>query len=268
MSDPLSAPAKEAFEQCELAKSVTGATPETGTRCWLFVQDEQGRLNKKCEKCVYRNALIGEEGVVVRESGQSYIVTLMGALSDAHVASLKSALDQYFTKDKALLLLDCSTLKSVPERALGLIIRTYKTVKEKGRDLFLMNVQPGFRYLLEETRLIRILTLCASIEEAETHLKRREEALRTGEAKAKEEKKQKLIVQAQSVRCWDYFKGRHPKNATTCLECHYKISGAKRPCWIIMGNIDGVTFEYIDEACTSCPFFLEFNPEGNLEIRW
>lgn len=265
----ISPKAKEALNQCDLAKSLTGATPDAGTRCYLFVQDEAGRLNKKCDKCPYYAELTAQlEGVSSRETEYCAVVEAKGMLGESHVPALKSALEGFASKGKAILLLDCSSLFSMPMAGLGHVLRAYKAAKATGKEFYLVNVQPGFNAMLEETRVSRVFSRLSSVEEGDGLHKRREEEKKTGEARAKEEKKQKLIVEAQTVRCWEFFKGHNPKNATGCVECHYKVTGGKRPCWIIVGDIDGVTFESIDEGCTSCAYFLKYNPEGNLEIQW
>lgn len=268
MADTLSQKAAEFLSGCDLARGVTGSAPEPGTPCYLFAQDEAGRLNKKCEKCPYFEEMSKREGVSTREVPTGFVVEPKGILTEAHLPALKAALDLFPSKNKPQLLLDCSSLLSLPSQGLGMVLRAFKAARDRKQDFFLIGVRPAFRAALEETRLIKVMPQLDSVEEAEALLKKREEEIRTGEARAREEKKQKLIAEAKKARCWEFFNGNNPKNATPCEECHYKIRGPKQPCWIIRGDIDGVAFEYIDEVCTSCAYFMKFNPEGNLEIIW
>jgi hypothetical protein len=149
--------------------------------------------------------------------------------------------------------------------ALGIMLHSFKMLKEKSGEIFLLNPTDSFTALLRSTMLIKILPFARSAEEAEARIKRKEEEIKTGEARRKEEETQKRKKEAETLRCWDFWKGHHPNNATPCEICHYKVSGSRSPCWNVVGEIEGLTFEYINEECLDCQYYIRLNPEGHVE---
>ena len=283
MAEILSSNAKSAFESCELAKSLTGALPEPGTQCWLFVQDDAGRLNKKCEKCSYYLEFQRAETIRVEHAKDEAVVFLKGLFTENRVAELKTALDGVLAKGVKTVCLDCSSLGQLPNTGLGVVLQCFKSVKAKDGHFFIINPQAPFKAELESTKLIKIFPMAATLEAArqvvqkhEAEMRKREEERRAKEAREKEEslakeartreeKKKQRIEAAKSTRCWVFFKGQNPKNATPCKVCHYKVSGSDRPCWLVVGSIDSVTFEYIEEECMSCAYYIKFNSESHVE---
>ncbi|MFH0920786.1 MAG: STAS domain-containing protein [Fibrobacterota bacterium] len=261
----LSKSASDFFGACELAKSITGETPNPGTQCWIFVMDDNGGLNRQCEKCPYRTELTPESSVTVAENGNAVTITLKGEINEKRALELKKIMDAQL-KTKTGVFVDCAGLSQIEPVALGILLRTYKILKEKNNEFFLIAPSDALLAVLQSTMLIKIMPAVRSMDEASHFINKKQEAVRTGEAKAQEEAKIKRLEEAKSVRCWDYFKGQNPQNATPCMVCHYKASGSGQPCWIIQGEIEGTTFEYVNEDCLTCDYFLKFNPEGDVEI--
>lgn len=265
MAEGFSENSKKYFKTCDLAKSITGQTPKIGTQCWIFVEDETGRLNKQCEKCPYFNEIQKEDEIKVEEKEKYAVIYLENIFKNNRVSELKKKLDTELEKGKNVLLLDCSKLVNIPDQGLGVILRTFKTLKEKKGELFLLNPSETLVSMLNSTMLFKILPVISSVSEAEEILRKKEEEIKTGEEKRKAERKRILLHEAHTLRCWDFFKGHNPHNATGCAECHYKASGSKRPCWMVIGNVDGIIFEYLNEECAGCAYFRKFNPRGEIE---
>jgi len=261
----LSKTSADYFNACELAKSITSETPNPGTQCWIFVMDDSGALNRQCEKCPYHAELTPESSVKTAENGASVTVTLKGEISEKRAVELKKIMDAQL-KTKSSIFVDCAGLTQIEPVALGILLRTYKLLKEKQGDFFLISPSDAMLAVLQSTLLIKIIPAVRSMDEAAHFIRKKEEAIRTGEARAQEEAKKKRLEEAKTVRCWEFFKGQNPQNATPCDVCHYKATGSAQPCWIIQSEIEGTTFEFVNEDCLVCDYFLKFNPEGDVEI--
>jgi hypothetical protein len=90
--------------------------------------------------------------------------------------------------------------------------------------------------------------------------KREEAALRAAEAarKAAEPVMPAPPQRKKFIPCWEYWNNRNPRNATTCEECFHRQNPKGRPCWIIDGDVEGVTFQFVNESCADCRYFEEF----------
>ncbi|OGJ88773.1 MAG: hypothetical protein A2268_08545 [Candidatus Raymondbacteria bacterium RifOxyA12_full_50_37] len=265
MAQQISAAARSFLESCALAKAITGESPQLGTKCWMVYQDENGSLRKECAKCPYAAESLKGDSISVDQHDTHTVVSLGETLNDKRILELKKILEGLLAKEIKTIFLDCSSLIAIHSGGLGVVLRAFKEQKEKKRNLFLVNPTPAVTAILESTLLSRVFQSVLSIENTLNVLGRKEEEERSGEAQRKEEERKKQLEEARSIRCWDFFKGHNPANATACAECYYKHANAERPCWLIVGQVEGVEFEYISEDCLSCPYFLKFNPEGTLE---
>jgi len=265
MEPKLTKGALDFFNACDLAKSMTGKTPEAGTQCWIFNMDDSGRVHRKCEKCPYMAEFQKTEAIRCEEKPAYALISLPEELTEKRLPEFKKIIDGLLAKNSKVLLLDCAALQQMSTPVLGIILRTFKILKEKQGELYLLNPTDTFTALLRSTMLIKILPFATSPEEVENRLRQRDEEVKSGEARRKEEEKIKLKQEAETLRCWDFWKGHHPKNATPCAICHYKASGSSRPCWVVVGEIEGLTFEYINEDCLDCQYYIKLNPEGDVE---
>ena len=191
----LSKTSADYFNACELAKSITSETPNPGTQCWIFVMDDSGALNRQCEKCPYHAELTPESSVKTAENGASVTVTLKGEISEKRAVELKKIMDAQL-KTKSSIFVDCAGLTQIEPVALGILLRTYKLLKEKQGDFFLISPSDAMLAVLQSTLLIKIIPAVRSMDEAAHFIRKKEEAIRTGEARAQEEaKKKRLEVQ-------------------------------------------------------------------------
>lgn len=265
MDVKLTKSALDFFGACDLAKSMTGSTPEPGTQCWILLLDDAGRPNKKCEKCPYFLEFQPKSALDVLDNPAYTLITLQGEIGEKQLPELKKLIDTSVAKAKPALLLDGSALTELHHAGLGMLLRAYKAVKDRKNEFFLLSPNEYFTGLLRSTMLIKILPLARSAEEVESYLQKKEESVKSGEAQRKEAEKQKRRQEAETLRCWDFFKGHNPKNATACAVCHYKASSPARPCWIVINEIEGVSFEYINEDCLDCPYYLKLNPDADVQ---
>jgi len=120
--------------------------------------------------------------------------------------------------------------------------------------------------------LIKILPVASSESAVESQILKKEAEVASGEAAAKEQKRLKQLEEAKkkleavkASRCWEFFKGQNPRNVTACSECHYKAMGGNdHPCWIVVGEVEGITFEYVNEDCFECEFYEKHHPDDDV----
>lgn len=265
MENNLTRSAVDFFIACDLAKSLTGKTPESGTQCWIYNMDEAGRLNRKCEKCPYYSEFQKPETIGLEEKPAYALVKLPQTLTEKGLPDLRKILDGLVLKNARVVMLDCDKLEQVSTPALSVILRAFKLLKEKGGEFFLLNPTESFNTLLRSTMLIKVLPMARSAVEVEAMLARKAEEIKSGEAKRKEEEMLNKKKKAESLRCFEFWKGHHIKNATPCSICHYKVSGSISPCWTVSGEIEGITFEYTNEDCLDCSYYLKLNPDGDVQ---
>ncbi len=256
----LSTAALQALNSCDIAKSLTGETPEQGTTCWVYNMDDSGKFHKKCEKCPYFNELQAPCKIAMADTANSTIITLSGNVNDAALPELKKTIDKHTPNDKPIAF-DCGAVLSMCSGALGLLLRVFKTRKERQQLFFLISPSGPMLELLRSTMLIKVMPTIRDHSEIETISKKRSEERETGELQRKMADEKKRLEEAAALRCWEYFKGQHPKNATACAVCYYKNSASKRPCWVVVGSVDGIEFDYIDEDCLDCEYFQKLNPD-------
>lgn len=265
MENNLTKSAIDFFSACDLAKSLTGKTPEAGTQCWIYNMDDTGHLNRKCEKCPYYSGFQKPETIRLEETPAYCLITLPESLSEKGLPELRKALDTLLQKSVKVILLNCASLQQVTTPALGIILRTFKAQKEKGGEFFLIAPSDPLQMLLRSTMLAKVLPAARSVTDVEELLARKAEEIKSGEARRKEEEKLQRKKEAESLRCWEYWKGQHIKNATPCSICHYKVSGATSPCWMVVGEIEGIRFEYINEDCLDCAYYQKLNPGADVQ---
>ncbi|MBL8028605.1 MAG: STAS domain-containing protein [Fibrobacteres bacterium] len=263
MSVKLSTASLTALNGCDIAKSLTGQVPEPGTTCWVYNMDDSGRLHKKCEKCPYLLEMQAPCNVTFSDKGGIGVITITGNVSETALPTLKKIADSSVSSEKALAV-DCSGVTAMCSPSLGLLLRLYKARKEKSSPFFLVAPSTGLLELLRSTMLIKVMPVVRDFTEVENAINKLAEDIKTGELRRKQEEEKKKLEEAATLRCWEYYKGQHPKNATPCAVCYYKASNSKNPCWVIIGNIDGVEFDYVDEDCLDCQYYLKLNPDADV----
>jgi anti-anti-sigma factor len=228
--------------------------------------DDSGKLHKKCEKCPYLAEMQAPCNVTYVDKNGVGLITITGNVSESALPNLKKAADASVASGKAVAV-DCSGVTAMCSPSLGLLLRVYKARKEKTSSFFLVAPSTSLLELLRSTMLIKVMPVVRELNEVDNAINKLEEDIKTGELRRKQEEEKKKLAEAVTLRCWEYYKGQHPKNATPCAVCYFKNSGSKRPCWVVVGNIDGVEFDYIEEDCLDCEYFMKLNPDaGVIEI--
>jgi anti-anti-sigma factor len=267
-------------------------------KCWVLkgaYQEESGEQLKKCKQCAYFIALNRDAGVASEGDTEVAVITCEGAINTERTRALEKVWETLRQQNRVKIILDLSRVNNIYSCGLGAIIKIHKeTLAAKGQ--LVVVVTDGYlTNLFAVTKLSRLLRIVKNNREArdvfDAVRKRELEAQRkAAEAKAAaeaaavkaatatkvaEELKAKTEIKAAAEwkaalegaktpqagkrpECWVYWKGHHPKNATTCDECFTKIKPTGQPCWIVDGMIEGISFQYVDQECESCAYFEEF----------
>jgi anti-anti-sigma factor len=155
--------------------------------------------------------------------------------------------------NKFKIVLDLTSVNNIYSCGLGAIVKIHKETQEAGGMLVVVGAQAYVKATLDSTKLSRLLRLVTDHRQAR-------ELFDSVKKKADEERIRAEEAAKPKVRvpCWQYFKNHNPRNATTCDECFRKINPTNEPCWIVDGVIEGVSFQYVNEDCESCEYFLEY----------
>ena len=140
---------------------------------------------------------------------------------------------------------------------LGNIVRIHKEAEEQGGTAVFIGVQGYPLAIFESTRISRLVHLAEDRRAAADIIESRHPKP-APVAQIQPEARPVTAPPKERPPCWEFWNSRNPRNATGCDECYRKISPTANPCWIVDGMIEGVTFQYVNEDCLACRYFLEF----------
>jgi len=197
-----------------------------------------------------------ETGIASNYSSDVAIVTCEGVLNEEKTRALENVWETLKKNGKTKVLLRLASLNNVYSCGLGLLIRIHKETSSAKGLLVLQGAQGYVQAVLEASKLNKIIKIAADAQQAAdifAELKRKEEEAAKPKEIAKPPEPPK-----ERPPCFVYFKNHNPRNATNCDECSKKISPSNQPCWIVEGDMEGITFQYVNEDCVDCPYFEEF----------
>jgi len=94
------------------------------------------------------------------------VVTLLdGRVDSGNLAGFRDALDPYLARGLARVAIDLSQVEFIDSSGLGALIALFKRLPEHG-TLAICNAQDRVLKLLKLTRLNKVFTLCATLEQA------------------------------------------------------------------------------------------------------
>jgi anti-anti-sigma factor len=237
-------------------------------KCWVLkgVYNE-GNKDKlqKCRQCKYYLLMNKDESVVSDFAADVAVIACQGTLNNDRTRALEKVWATLKENKKVKILLDLSNVNNVYSCGLGAMVKIHKEADAAGGKLVTIGVKGYVEAIFTSTKLSKILHIAADRRQAAAifeDLKKKEEAetvaAEAAKRAAEEAAKPKVVPPKKRIPCWEYFKNHNPRNATVCDECFKKISPTKEPCWIVEGMIEGVSFQYVNEDCESCPYFMEF----------
>lgn len=251
---------KEEREQCFVYRSYPDKTDLDGVKCWImngaFQKGNDSQL-EKCLNCPYYKDLNKDSGISQLERTNATVISVTGTINNDRSKSLEDVLGVLLDKKRYYTVLDLTNVNNIYSCGLGTIIRMHKEMVSRGGAFFVVNPQPYIMSIFESTKLTRFLSIFEKEQEAITAI---EEKIRGREQK-KEQKKiseetAKELEKKKTQKCWEYWNNHNPKNANTCDECYRKNTDPRQPCWIVEGTVEGVSFQYVNEDCENCDFFL------------
>jgi len=253
-------------QSCFVWNSYKG-TPEDfdNIKCWILKEvysEENKEQYTKCQRCKYYLLMNRDSGIVSDSNADVAVITCEGTINNQRNTALQKTWQTLKNHNKNNVLLDLSRVNNIYSSGLGTIITIHKdAIAAKG--LLVIVCSDGYvKNLFSATKLARILTIAGDQREArdafDAH-KRRQAQKSAQSAPAAQQK----IPPKQRPACFDYWKNKNPRNATTCDECFKKIKPSEQPCWIVDGMIEGISFQYVNEDCETCDYYLEFGSEGD-----
>ena len=224
-------------------------------KCWILKgenREEQG----KCRQCAYYGAMNRDSGIVSDADADLAIITGEGAINNDRNKALEKAWQTLKAHAKAYVLLDLSRVNTIYSSGLGTIITIHKETQAMGGLLIVLCPEGYVKNLFQVTKLSRILKITDNLRDAHTAINaHKQKTVQTAEASEPPKRRE---PPKERPACHVYWKNKNPRNATTCDECFKKIKPSQQPCWVVDGLIEGISFQYVNEDCETCPYFDEF----------
>jgi len=231
-------------------------------QCWImkgYASEGECLKNRKCKKCNYYLAMNRNSGIASEIDADTTIITCEGTLNNDSAGALERVWENLKKNGKYKVILDISRVNNIYSCGLGMLVRIHKEAIEGGGALIVAGARGYAQVIFTSTKLAKIIHLVpnriAAVEYFEQKKKKKEEAERLA---AEEAKKAQI---KKRVPCYKYWNNQNPRNATKCDECFRKLSDSTTPCWIVEGMIEGISFQYVNEDCESCKYFLEFGQQ-------
>jgi anti-sigma B factor antagonist len=232
-------------------------------KCWILkgaYSEENKKQYEKCLQCAYYAAMNRESGIVSDTDADLAIITGDGAINNERNKALEKAWQTLKGHGKSHVLLDLSRVNNIYSSGLGTIITIHKEALAMGGLLVVICPDGYVKNLFQVTKLSRILKITGNLRDGHSAIGAHKQLQVKKPVQAPEAKEPVMQRQAPKERppCHVYWKNKNPRNATNCDECFKKIKPSQQPCWVVDGMIEGISFQYINEDCESCPYFEEF----------
>ncbi|NLL11819.1 MAG: STAS domain-containing protein [Fibrobacter sp.] len=235
-------------------------------KCWVlkgaYLQKNKSQL-LKCRKCNYYLMMNRDHGIVADTRSDIATICCDGVINSDKTRALEKVWETLMNNGKYNVILDISQVNNIYSCGLGLLVKMHKDAQANNGMLIVTGVQGYALAIFTSTKLSKLLFMAADQKAAlqlfDLQKKKQEEA--------EKEAAQKEIVAgpAESIKsprkripCWDFFENHNPVCQINCDECPKKISPSRDPCWVVEGLIEGVSFQYINEKCEKCDYFLKY----------
>ena len=233
-------------------------------KCWILkgaYNEENKQQYAQCQRCKYYLLMNRESGIVSDLNADVAIITCEGTINNERNTALQKTWRTLKQHHKNNVLLDLSHVNNIYSSGLGTIITIHKDVAAV-RGLLVIVCPEGYvKNVFSVTKLARIVTIVTDQKLAREAFDRHKQRMAQKQATAAPAAQQKAVPKERPA-CYVYWKNKNPRNATGCEECFKKIKPSMQPCWIVDGMIEGISFQYVNEDCESCPYYEEFGAEG------
>lgn len=232
-------------------------------KCWIYkgaYQQENRAQLQRCHKCSYFLDSNYSTGISAQTETDVAIVSLQGAINNDRTRALEKVWEKIKQNGRYKLLVDISNVTNIYSCGLGLLVKIHKETLSKNGLTILVGASGAALAILTETKLTKVIKLS---EDRKAALEYFETIRKKEEPKPVEKVETPAPVETPPpvkkwIPCWEFWKNQNPRNATKCDECYRKITPSKDHCWQIEGMIEGVAFQYVNEECESCDYFLQY----------
>ncbi len=235
-------------------------------KCWILkgtsLQQNKAQL-QKCRKCNYYLMMNRNDGIETDTRADIATISCDGVINSDKTRALEKVWETLNKNGRYNVILDLSQVNNIYSCGLGLLVKMHKDAQANKGMLIVTGVQGYALAIFTSTKLSKLLFMAADQQAAlqlfDLQKKKIEEAREAEKKAAETATTQTIPVKPRKrIPCWDFFENQHPDNATSCDECFKKISPSRDPCWIVEGLIEGISFQYTNEKCEKCAYFLEF----------
>lgn len=231
-------------------------------KCWVIkgvYQEENREQFQRCLKCPYYAKMHQNSGINAKISSDIAVVSCEGCINNDKTRAIDQVWQNLKKNSKYKVLFDISNVTNIYSCGLGELIKIHKEADAKKGILVLMGAQPNVVSILENTKLTRFLHTAPDQDSAVSIFRNLNRKQVEETVAAVTVDKQDQSQPKERIACWEYWKNRNPKNATTCDECYKKASKNSDPCWLVDGIIEGVAFQFTNEECIGCSYYDEYN---------
>lgn len=243
-------------------------------KCWVLKEaylQKNKSLLLQCRKCNYYLMMKRDHGIVTDTRSDIATICCDGVINSDKTRALERVWETLIKNGKYNVILDISQVNNIYSCGLGLLVKMHKDAQANKGMLIVTGVQGYALAIFTSTKLSKLLCLTADQKAALQLLDLQKKKLEETEKHAA----QKDVIPGplaptntrKRMPCWDFFESRHPDNLTNCEECFKKVSPSREPCWIVEGIIEGISFQYINEKCETCDYFLEFGKSLSAKVE-
>jgi anti-anti-sigma regulatory factor len=227
-------------------------------KCWALkgmYQRENRDQFEECIRCAYYLRMNRLSGITAESDDGVAIIRCEGALNNARNEALQSVWADLRAGGMVRVILDGARVNAIYSCALGTIIRIHLETQRAGGMAIIVCPASGYlRAMFGAVRMAPMLRLAESIRAARERFVGATTPVRAGD----------LPERRRAPRPpsrYEYFTTRAPDAQAPCASGMKKPISTRRPCWLIEGFIEGVSFQYINDDCERCPYYREYGPE-------
>ncbi|MBM4045852.1 MAG: STAS domain-containing protein [Planctomycetes bacterium] len=105
--------------------------------------------------------------VECRDSGDATVVMARGSIGEMEADLLFKKFAEAFARNRHKIILDLTDVDLITSTGIGVIMTVYKTTRSHGGYIRIVNPQPLIRDVFVTTKLVKIIPICATLEEAQ-----------------------------------------------------------------------------------------------------
>lgn len=235
-------------------------------KCWVlkgaYLQKNK-LLLLKCRKCNYYLMMNRDNGIVTDSHSDIATICCDGVINSDKTHALEKVWETLVKNGKYKVILDISQVNNIYSCGLGLLVKMHKDAQANKGMLVVTGVQGYALAIFTSTKLSKLLFMAAdqkaAIQLFDLQKKKLEEAeMEAAQKEVVSEPVASIKPLRKRIPCWDFLEDHHHHSPINCEECFKKMSPSREPCWIVEGLIEGISFQYINEKCETCDYFLKF----------